>query len=64
MHVTASTLEYDVPSLADLQEAVGDPEKAIASLPEQDRDAYRDAQESVIEARRRAETTEGLLQIN
>ena len=50
--------------LEELKEAVSDPEKASEDLPEADQEAYRDAQQSVVEARRKAESLEGLLQIN
>ncbi len=38
-------------------------EDAAGSLPAEEREAYRAAQRSVVEARRRAETKEGLLRI-
>lgn len=41
-----------------------DLEEAARALPQEDRDAYHEAQESVVEARRHAETKEGLLRIN
>jgi hypothetical protein len=41
-----------------------DLETAASSLPEEERKAYHDARSSVVEARRNAETKEGLLRIN
>jgi hypothetical protein len=38
-------------------------ENAQAALPQDEQDAYRDAQQSVVDARRKAETHEGLLQV-
>lgn len=43
---------------------VQDVEKASRALPEEERQAYRTAQQSVVDARRRAELQEGLLQVN
>lgn len=40
-----------------------DPERAGRSLPAEDRDSFREAQASVIEARRHAETHDGALRI-
>jgi hypothetical protein len=62
--MTDGTLEVETPPLEELRKVVGDPEEAVDALPEQERAAYREAQESVVEARRSAETHEGLLQIN
>jgi hypothetical protein len=62
--VTGSALGVEAPPLEELRKVVGDPEEAVEALPETERAAYREAQESVVEARRRAETHEGLLQIN
>jgi hypothetical protein len=36
---------------------------AQAELPKDEQDAYREAQQSVVDARRKAETHEGLLQV-
>jgi hypothetical protein len=64
MVMSGSTLACEVAPLEELRQVVDDPEKAVEALPEGERTAYREAQESVVEARRKAETHEGLLQIN
>jgi len=51
-------------TLEDLRPIVSDVERATEALPEEEREAYREAQESVVAARRRAESQEGLLQVN
>lgn len=61
-------MQRDEKSLADrlenLAELVFDNVEAAArSLPEKEQDKYRAAQRSVVDARRRAETKEGMLRI-
>lgn len=58
------TLEDLSEQLEELKEMVAAPEKAVEELPEDEREAYREAQQSVVDARRKAETHEGLLQVN
>lgn len=60
----ANALDHAVPALDELREVVADPKNAIQALSEDERNAYREAQESVVEARRSAEAHEGLLQVN
>jgi uncharacterized membrane protein len=43
---------------------VSDLDGAVRSLPEDERRSYKEAEESVVDARRKAETHEGLLQVN
>jgi hypothetical protein len=64
MATSSSTLECEVPPLEELRQVVDDPGKAVDALPAEELAAYRQAQESVVDARRKAETHEGLLQIN
>jgi hypothetical protein len=52
----------DERELADL--IFDDLDEAADAVSPEEREAYRDAQQSVVDARRRAETTEGLLRIN
>jgi hypothetical protein len=59
-----SAAEFAVPSWEELRRVAADPEKAMSSLPEEEQLAYREAQDSVVDARRSAESHEGLLQIN
>jgi len=59
--ITLEDLEDQLDNLKDL---VSKPEQALDTLPEQERDAGREAQQSVVDARRRAEIHEGLLQVN
>lgn len=47
----------------ELRNAVIHLDDARAELPKDEQDAYREAQQSVVEARRKAETHEGLLQV-
>lgn len=47
-----------------LVELASDPDQAAKSLPPAEREAYLDAQRSVVDARRSAEVHEGLLQVN
>lgn len=57
----------DVPEGAaesDVDKVVNDVEKAGRALPQEEREAYRDAQRSVMDARRNAESHEGFLRIN
>lgn len=60
--------ERTTPEVANLERLAGlmfsDLDEAKRSLPQEEQDAYRDAQRSVVEARRNAETKEGLLRIN
>lgn len=46
-----------------LQETLKDVPGACAALPEAEQQRYRDAQQSVVDARRSAQTNEGLLQV-
>ncbi len=46
-----------------LEAALADVDAACRALPVQEQDEYWSAQESVVEARRSAETHEGLLQV-
>lgn len=62
--MSRSAADLVVPPLEKLRRVAADPDKAMNALPEEERMAYREAQESVVEARRSAETNEGLLQIN
>jgi hypothetical protein len=43
---------------------VSDLEGAVRSLSEDEQRSYQEAEESVVDARRKAETHEGLLQVN
>jgi hypothetical protein len=56
--VDPEQLDVDV-----LRDAVIHLDNAQAELPQDEQDAYREAQESVVDARRKAETHEGLLQV-
>ena len=47
-----------------LVELASDPDQAAQSLPPAEREAYLEAQQSVVDARRSAEVHEGLLQVN
>jgi hypothetical protein len=47
-----------------LAETVADPDGAAELLSERDREAYEEAQQSIVDARRSAELHEGLLQID
>jgi hypothetical protein len=47
-----------------LSKVVDELERAARALSETEREAYRQAQQSVVDARRKAETEEGLLQVN
>ena len=49
---------------AKLVELASDLDRAAASLPEDERAAYIEAQQSVVDARRSAEIHEGLLQVS
>jgi hypothetical protein len=48
----------------DVQGAVADPGKAAEVLPKPEQQEYRDAQQSVVDARRKAETHSGLYQLS
>lgn len=48
---------------AALQDVLSDVEAACEALPEPEQARYRSAQQSVVDARRSAETHEGLLQV-
>lgn len=66
---TLSDRKYPAPTSSNQQvkkllKIVQDVEKASRALPEEEREAYRSAQQSVVNARRRAELQEGLLQVN
>jgi hypothetical protein len=50
--------------LESLEELAAKPAEALDTLPPEEREAGREAQQSVVDARRRAETHEGLLQVN
>lgn len=50
--------------LEKLRELVSDPERADEALPKEEREGYDEAQQSVVDARRKAELYEGLLQVN
>lgn len=58
------TLEDLKGQLEDLKDVVSKPQEALDALPAEERDAGREAQQSVVNARRHAETHEGLLQVN
>jgi len=58
------TLEDLSEQLDRVNDVIADPSKAVEALPKPERDAYREAQQSVVDARRKAETHEGLLQVN
>lgn len=58
------TIEDLKGQLDDLKHLVSKPQVALEALPKDERDAGREAQQSVVDARRRAETHEGLLQVN
>lgn len=60
-HSAATSSDGQVKKLLKIVEDV---EKASRALPEEERAAYRTAQQSVVDARRRAELQEGLLQVN
>ena len=46
-----------------LREVLSDVQGACDALPQAEQQRYRDAQQSVVDARRSAETHEGLLQV-
>jgi hypothetical protein len=46
-----------------LREVLSDVRGACEALPQHEQDRYREAQQSVVDARRNAETHEGLLQV-
>lgn len=58
------TLEKIDAKLEDLQDLVADPDEAADALPQDEQEAYREAQQSVVDARRKAETYEGSLQVS
>ena len=62
MHDEQEAEQRSAPELAEL--IFDDIDEAAGAVPAEEREAYRDAQKSVVDARRRAETTEGLLRIN
>jgi hypothetical protein len=47
-----------------IADVLADLSGAVEALPKLERDAYREAQQSVVDARRKAEMREGLLWIN
>lgn len=56
--------ESDLRESSELAKLIeSDPERAGRSLSPKDRDSYREAQASVVEARRHAETHDGALRI-
>jgi hypothetical protein len=59
--VTETSSASDEPTK--LIELAADVERAAASLPPEERAAYSEAQQSVVDARRSAEVHEGLLQV-
>jgi hypothetical protein len=58
----------DIPTaqedIARLVELASDVDRAAEALPDDERAAYSEAQQSVVDARRSAEAHEGLLQLN
>jgi hypothetical protein len=60
-HLKTAELAALRESLAPL---VSDLEKTVNGLPETERASYDEAEQSVVDARRKAETHEGLLQVN
>ena len=46
-----------------LRDVLSDVQAACEALPQAEQDRYREAQQSVVDARRSAETHEGLLQV-
>jgi len=68
--IQSTVTDADLPTLAaireefaELREVLSDVPAACAALPEQEQQRYRDAQQSVVDARRSAQTNEGLLQV-
>jgi hypothetical protein len=59
-----ATLENINPPFEALRSAVSHPGRIQDALSDAERDAYREAQQSVVDARRKAETHEGLLRVN
>lgn len=57
------TLDFTNLDVDGLREAVMHLDEAEARLPADEQKAYREAQQSVVDARRRAETREGQLQV-
>ncbi|MCW2986165.1 MAG: hypothetical protein JWR63_3735 [Conexibacter sp.] len=55
---TSATVEFEA-----LRTVLHDVQRACDALPDADRDRYKEAQRSVVEARRSAETHEGRLQV-
>jgi hypothetical protein len=63
--LTAGDVTADDLTAADLAQTLFDnPDEAANTLSPDEQKAYRESQESVVEARRHAETREGLLRIN
>jgi hypothetical protein len=62
-HTDAQLLEATMESFPALREVLNDVQGACDALPEAEQQRYRDAQQSVVDARRSAETHEGLLQV-
>jgi hypothetical protein len=63
-----SKVDLEVAELTAVQEAlatlVSNLEETVKGLPEAERHSYEEAEQSVVDARRKAETHEGLLQVN
>lgn len=59
-----ATLDHLDVELDELKQFVSDPDSAYEALSEDEENAYQEAQQSVVEARRKAETHEGALQVN
>jgi len=62
--MSEATLDYLDVQLEELEQVVADPDSAYGALSDDEETAYQDAQQSVVEARRKAETHEGALQVN
>lgn len=56
-------LQATTENFAALREVLNDVQSACDALPEAEQQRYRKAQQSVVDARRSAETHEGLLQV-
>jgi hypothetical protein len=56
-------LEATIESFAALREVLSDVQGACDALPQDEQQRYREAQQSVVRAKRSAETHEGLLQV-
>ena len=63
-HMTEIDLSHLTTQFKDVAIAVADPGKAAEDLPKPEQDEYRDAQQSVVDARRKAENHSGLYQLS